>query len=93
MHVITSASSSPEVSFQSRVFARGEGVFEDPVCGAAHSLLTPYWAEKSGFAETQVLAKQVSKRGGDLEVSWQIAEGRVTLGGEYRIVAKGTILI
>ena len=32
----------------SRVFVPGGGVDEDPVTGAAHAVLTPFWAEKLG---------------------------------------------
>jgi len=48
----------------SRYFAPGAGIPEDPVTGAAHCTLTPYWAEK--LSKPQIHALQVSARGGEL---------------------------
>ncbi|KAJ1949828.1 hypothetical protein FBU59_000971, partial [Linderina macrospora] len=55
-----------EKDFHCRVFAPWGGVFEDPVCGAAHTVLAPFWQsrlEKRSFSVTQV-----SKRHGNLEL-------------------------
>lgn len=52
------------VDFVSRFFAPNAGVPEDPVTGSAHSTLIPYWSEKLG--KTDLLARQVSARGGTL---------------------------
>ena len=52
------------VDFVSRFFAPSAGVPEDPVTGSAHSTLIPYWSEKLG--KTDLLARQVSARGGTL---------------------------
>ncbi|MGE0970458.1 PhzF family phenazine biosynthesis protein [Klebsiella sp. WOUb02] len=67
-----------EYDFVSRFFCPGEGVAEDPVTGSAHSMLIPYWGEKLG--KTQMLARQVSARGGDLRCQWQ--GDRVLIGGQ-----------
>ena len=48
----------------SRVFVPGGGVDEDPVTGAAHATLTPFWTARLG--RDRFTAHQASKRGGDL---------------------------
>lgn len=50
--------------FVSRFFAPQCGIPEDPVTGSAHTSLTPYWSKVLG--KTQMTAKQLSARGGDL---------------------------
>ncbi|MFD2587901.1 PhzF family phenazine biosynthesis protein [Croceitalea marina] len=53
-----------KVDFVSRFFAPQCGVPEDPVTGSAHTTMTPYWSKV--FGKTEMTAKQLSKRGGDL---------------------------
>jgi predicted PhzF superfamily epimerase YddE/YHI9 len=48
----------------SRVFVPGGGVDEDPVTGAAHATLVPFWTERLG--RDSFTAHQASPRGGDL---------------------------
>ncbi|KAJ2772802.1 hypothetical protein IWQ56_001230 [Coemansia nantahalensis] len=52
--------------FTSRFFAPWCGIPEDPVTGSAHTVLAPFWADKLG--KTTFKAKQLSKRGGELDV-------------------------
>lgn len=47
-----------------RFFAPRQGIAEDPVTGSANCTLVPYWAARLG--KTQLVAKQLSARGGDL---------------------------
>lgn len=79
--------------FYSRFFAPWVGVPEDPVCGAAHTVLAPYWTKEyfNGFGET-LLARQHSLRGGNLYCTLVDAE-RVTLAGDARIIIKGELLV
>jgi len=56
------------VDFVSRYFAPSFGIPEDPVTGRAHCTLIPYWAEQLG--KTKLKARQVSKRGGQLQCEW-----------------------
>lgn len=64
--------------FVSRVFGPKLGVDEDPVTGSAHCQLAPFWATRLG--KTELRAKQVSRRGG--EVLCQLRQdGRVLLTG------------
>ena len=54
-----------DCDFVSRYFAPNSGIDEDPVTGSAHCLLAPYWASELG--KEQLIAKQISSRGGVLE--------------------------
>ncbi|MGO1308899.1 MAG: PhzF family phenazine biosynthesis protein, partial [Kluyvera intermedia] len=62
--VSITAKGDGEYDFVSRFFSPGEAVWEDPVTGSAHTMLIPYWGAKLG--KTQMLARQVSARGGDI---------------------------
>lgn len=88
-NIITAKSNDPNVAFVSRVFGPLDGVPEDPVCGSAHSVMTPFWAGKLGFGEDEVAVKQVSRRGGELAVKWDRSTGTVTLRGNTRTVTAG----
>ena len=66
-----------EVDFVSRFFAPKCGIPEDPVTGSAHTTMVPYWAKELG--KTEFVAKQLSKRGGEL---WCKLDGdRVEIAG------------
>jgi len=73
----------------SRVFAPGAGVYEDPVTGAAHCIITSYWAERLG--QTDFSAYQASKRGGRLHCA--LRGDRVVLTGACRTVIRGAFLL
>lgn len=53
-----------EFDFVSRGFFPYYGIDEDPVTGSAHTVLTPYWAER--LKKKKMTARQVSARGGNL---------------------------
>lgn len=74
-----------EQDIASRVFAVPVGIHEDPVTGAAHAALVPFWAERLGRGEFTAL--QASKRGGLLEC--RLDGDRVILGGRCRTVITG----
>ena len=78
----------PPYDFISRFFAPWLGIDEDPVTGAAHTVLTPYWSSR---LEKRVMrAHQASRRGGDLTV--EMAEGgRVHLIGRAVIMIEGNL--
>lgn len=65
------------VDFVSRFFAPRVGVPEDPVTGAVHTGLVPFWAQK--LNKQKLLAHQISERGGELLC--ELAGDRVILGG------------
>ena len=73
----------------SRVFVPAWGVDEDPVTGAAHATLTPFWAERLGKEE--FTAFQASRRGGAIGCS--LAGDRVILRGRCVTVMEGVMRI
>lgn len=75
--------------FISRVFAPRLGIDEDPVTGFAHTILTPYWAER--LKKTKLHAFQLSKRGGELFCE-HLGE-RVKISGEAVLYSTGKIFI
>ena len=62
--IIIITSSGDKVDFVSRVFGPKVGINEDPVTGAAHTRLIPYWSEK--LNRKTLSAAQLSERGGQL---------------------------
>jgi len=78
-----------DCDFVSRFFAPQMGVPEDPVTGSAHCTLIPYWANRLG--KTELLARQISKRGGTIYCGHDGA--RVRIGGEAVTYMVGTINI
>ena len=78
-----------QYDFVTRFFAPKYGINEDPVTGSAFTQLIPYWAERLG--KTGMLAKQVSKRGG--EVRCGMSGDRVTIAGKAASYMKGTIVV
>jgi PhzF family phenazine biosynthesis protein len=76
-----------DVDFVSRFFSPALGVSEDPVTGAAHCALVPYWAERLGRPDLHAL--QVSPRGGELYCTME--SGRVILAGRARTYLTGMI--
>lgn len=86
--IVTARSDGAPYDFVSRYFACYAGIDEDPVTGAAHCLLTPYWAEQLG--KTEMKAYQASARGGAVNV--RLNGDRVALGGEAVTVLRGSLL-
>ena len=74
-----------ETDIISRVFVPAWGIDEDPVTGAAHAALTPFWSARLGCDAFS--AYQASRRGG--HVSCRSASGRVILGGQCVTVLEG----
>jgi len=69
----------------SRVFCPSVGIDEDPVTGAAHAALVPFWAERLG--RNRFSALQASKRSGLLDC--ELKGERVLLGGHAVTVIEG----
>ncbi len=77
------------VDFVSRFFGPAIGIPEDPVTGAAHCTLTPYWSKRLG--KPKLHAHQVSERGGEL---WLEDRGeRVMISGRAVMYLEGTITV
>ncbi|MBI1210468.1 MAG: PhzF family phenazine biosynthesis isomerase [Alphaproteobacteria bacterium] len=75
--------------FVSRFFVPGRGVAEDPVTGAAHAALVPFWARRLG--KERMRARQMSPRGGNLIC--ELHGERVVLKGHCAPFLTGTISI
>jgi PhzF family phenazine biosynthesis protein len=71
----------------SRYFAPAVGIDEDPVTGAAHTTLGPYWAPKLG--KDEMLAYQASRRGGTVRV--RVAGDRVHLAGQATSILRARL--
>ena len=78
-----------EVDFVSRFFAPQAGVAEDPVTGSAHTTLIPYWSKR--LAKNKLIARQISKRGGEL-ICTDRGE-RVEIGGHAVTYLVGEIFL
>ena len=86
--IVTARASRPPYDFVSRYFAPAYGIPEDPVTGAAHCCLGPFWAERLGRSE--LLGYQCSARGGVVRV--RVEGPRVALGGQAVTVLRGELL-
>ena len=87
--VTTQADSDSEYDFISRFFAPGLGINEDPVTGAAHCCLAPFWRNR--LLQDQFLAYQASHRGGVVKVNYEGGE-RVFLLGQAVTVMRGELV-
>eukprot|EP00057_Strongylocentrotus_purpuratus_P022918 XP_011677392.1 PREDICTED: phenazine biosynthesis-like domain-containing protein [Strongylocentrotus purpuratus] len=76
--------------FFSRYFAPWNGIPEDPVTGAAHTVLSDYWSRILGKQE--LFARQCSKRGGDVRIRL-LGNNRVEVAGKAALVIQGKINI
>jgi PhzF family phenazine biosynthesis protein len=87
--VIVTAPGTEPYDFVSRYFAPAKGIPEDPVTGAAHCMLAPYWAGRLG--KTAFRAFQASPRGG--EVRCRLVGDRVELEGACVFYLEGEVEI
>ena len=87
--VIVTAPGVGTYDFISRYFAPAKGIPEDPVTGAAHCMLTPYWSRRLG--KTEFRAYQASPRGGELLC--RLAGDRVELEGRCVFYLEGEIQV
>jgi PhzF family phenazine biosynthesis protein len=78
-----------QCDFVSRFFAPNEGIDEDPVTGSSHSTLIPFWSER--LNKTEMVAKQLSERGGTLFC--KDVGNRVKIGGKAVCYLKGEIIL
>jgi PhzF family phenazine biosynthesis protein len=87
--VIVTAAGDGVYDFVSRYFAPAKGIPEDPVTGAAHCMLTPYWANR--LNKKEFLAFQASRRGG--EVICRLTNSGVDLEGSCVFYLEGEVEI
>jgi PhzF family phenazine biosynthesis protein len=85
--VIVTAAGDGTYDFISRYFAPAKGIPEDPVTGAAHCMLAPYWAKRLG--KTEFRAFQASRRGG--EMICRLAGDRTELEGSCIFYLEGEV--
>jgi PhzF family phenazine biosynthesis protein len=85
--VIATAPGDGAYDCVSRYFAPAKGIGEDPVTGAAHCMLAPYWCARLG--KSALLAFQASRRGG--AVVCRLAGDRVELEGACVFYLEGEI--
>ena len=83
MAIVTAPGDDQDIA--SRVFCPSVGIDEDPVTGAAHAALVPFWAERLG--RHRFTALQASKRSGILDC--ELKGDRVILGGNAITVIEG----
>ena len=78
-----------DADFVYRFFAPRQGVPEDPATGSANCTLIPYWAHRLG--KTELTARQLSARGGDLHCTLQ--GDRVLIAGRTVEYLRGEITV
>lgn len=89
--IVTSlANPDSEYDFVSRFFAPGLGINEDPVTGAAHCCLAPFWRER--LQKDEFAAYQASSRGGTVKVRYDGSD-RVFLLGQAVTIWQGEIVV
>jgi PhzF family phenazine biosynthesis protein len=86
--MVTARSETASCDFVSRYFVPYWGIDEDPVTGAAHCTLIPFWSQKLGRPE--VMGYQASRRGG--YVKGRVVGDRVALVGKAVTVLRGELV-
>ncbi|MCB1681243.1 MAG: PhzF family phenazine biosynthesis protein [Alphaproteobacteria bacterium] len=86
--LVVTAPGTEGVDFVSRFFAPQVGIDEDPVTGATHCLLAPYWGKIQD--KTELSARQLSARGGSLLCNLA-KEKRVEITGTAVTYLEGSI--
>lgn len=71
----------------SRFFAPGLGIKEDPVTGSAHCVLATLFVEEGD----EVHMRQLSERGGEVQVKLLEGGMKVMLSGKARVLVKGVV--
>lgn len=86
--IVTAKSSSKGFDFISRFFAPSLGVDEDPVTGAAHCYLAPYWSKV--LDKSELTGYQTSRRGG--VVKCELRGEKVIIKGQAVTIFKGELV-
>lgn len=77
------------VDYVYRFFAPRQGIPEDPVTGSANCTLVPHWSAR--LAKPELVAKQLSARGGDLRCA--LRGDRVLIAGHAVEYMRGEITV
>ncbi|MBS1809075.1 MAG: PhzF family phenazine biosynthesis protein [Acidobacteria bacterium] len=86
--IITARAQTTDCDFVSRYFVPAFGINEDPVTGAAHCSLAPYWSGR--LTKTEMTGYQASARGGFVYA--RLLQNRVVLAGEAVTVLQGILM-
>lgn len=87
--IVTCVSANPRYDYMLRYFAPADGVDEDPVTGAAHCSLGPFWSHR--LDRTTLRAHQLSARGGTAQIV--CTADRVLVSGRAVTVWRGESLV
>jgi PhzF family phenazine biosynthesis protein len=85
--VIVTAPGDDGFDIVSRYFAPRKGIPEDPVTGAAHCMIAPFWSARTG--RDTFRAYQASARGG--EMTCRLVANRVELQGACTFYMEGVV--
>mmetsp|Transcript_168136 Transcript_168136/g.322806 ORF Transcript_168136/g.322806 Transcript_168136/m.322806 type:complete len:480 (+) Transcript_168136:68-1507(+) len=89
---VLNGSTKEAFDFTSRSFFPTMGVGEDPACGSAQCILTPYWTSKLKKAEGEFLTGlMASPRGGVVRA--RVCKDRVQLEGQAVMVIRGRMAV
>ncbi len=86
---VTARSQHDNFDFESRYFWPWSGTDEDPVTGAIHCALAPYWSKRLG--KTLMRARQCSARGGVMGL--ELIGGELIIRAQAKIIFKGELFI
>jgi PhzF family phenazine biosynthesis protein len=87
--IIVTAAGGEGADITSRYFAPAFGIAEDPVTGALHTQVVPYWSARLG--RQALRCRQASTRGGMMTCT--LAGDRVRMRGAARLYARGEIFV
>ncbi|MFK7954337.1 MAG: PhzF family phenazine biosynthesis protein [Ekhidna sp.] len=88
--VLVTASSNDDYDFKSRYFWPWSGGNEDPVTGATHTFMAPYWGNV--LQKNTLKSFQASKRTGFMEIELE-RNGKIDIIGNAVVVIKGTLTL
>ncbi|WP_394750557.1 PhzF family phenazine biosynthesis protein [Spongiimicrobium salis] len=86
--LVTTKSDQKEYDFESRYFWPWSGTPEDPVTGATHTFLAPYWAKR--LHKSKMKSFQCSERTGFMDVELK-DDTTLIISGTAKIVLEGTL--
>jgi len=84
---VTALSDDDTFDFESRYFWPWSGTNEDPVTGAAHCVLAPYWGARLG--RHKMRARQCSARGGSMAL--ELSGDTVVITAQAQMMLKGEL--
>lgn len=87
--VLVTARGNDKYDFHSRYFWPWSGSDEDPVTGATHTFMAPYWGERLG--KSAMKSFQASERTGFMDL--ELLEDQLLIKGKAVMVLKGTMML